>query len=353
MTKKLLVAAFLILALPFPLSAARLICSLPPGLPSAFLLSGGTLAMMDCEKARAHSALGKLKSEYRVDDSGAGTKSGSRQVALARQAYQARAEALRRHCISLLNIRLVSVHADINPSSSALAEVAYVYAAKNSSDRIITDITYRPLMSGKPLSTTSTFILEFMDPATMKSGLGPGETMTNRGHDPEKFSFFLSEVSPEMVRAMQSGLDRTFGIEVVDLHFTDRKDYKGQFRPQTFEEAFAPALAPLGRAVKQAEARAKALDDSEARVLGDFRARKAALVEQERKTLAGLKKSAVRRTAIPDRTGRCVFTDVAPGVYFLYAGNGSGRAVFEKITVGSERKLKKTVTGMKKDPFVP
>lgn len=353
MTRKLLIVALLIFALPFPLPAARLLCSLPRGLPSAFLLSGGTLAMMDYEKARAQAALRKLESEYRIDGSGAGTKKGSGQAALARQAYQARAEALRKHCISLLNIRLVSVRADINPSSSALAEVAYVYAAKNSSDRIITDVSYRPLMSGKPLSTTSTFVLEFMDPATMKSGLGPGETLTNQGHDPEKFSFFLSEVSPEEARAMQSGFDRKFSIEVVDMHFTDRKDYKGQFKPQTFEEAFAPALAPLGRTVKQAEARAKALDESESRVLREFRARKDALTAQEFRALEGLKKSAVRSSATPDRKGRCVFTDVAPGTYFLYAGNGSGRAVFEKITVGSERKLRKTVTGMKKDPFVP
>jgi hypothetical protein len=203
------------------------------------------------------------------------------------------------------------------------------------------------------MSASSTFVLELIDPATMKSGLGPGESLTNQGHDPEKFQMFMGEVSPEELKSMQRDFDKKFSIEIRDMHFTDHKDYKGQFKPQTFEEAFASQLAPLRSAVQQAEAKAKAQGESDSRALKEFKDRKQAIVAREAATLSDLKKSAVRYTSAPDKKGRFVFEDVAPGTYYVYGVKPGGGAVFEKITVGDGEKVKKTLTQTKKDPFLP
>jgi hypothetical protein len=353
MTRKILCVAFLIFAIPFSLQGARLQLTLPQGLTAAHLLSGGTQTMIDYEKGKVQTAIAKLKGDYQIDAAETGTKKGSAAAKSAQQAYQEKIAALRRHYNSLLNVRILSSRAEINLSSSAMAEVSYVFTARNGTDRIVTDISYRPLINGRPLSTSSAFVLEFMDPSTMKSGLGPGETMTNQGHEPEKFSFFTGEVTQDEIKSMQKDFDRKFGIEVLDMHFTNQKDYKGQFKPLTFEEAFASALAPLSAAARQAKARARELDETDAKALKEFKARRDGLTAQEAGTLAGLKKAAVRYTAAPDKKGRCTFEDVAPGTYFIYAGNGNGMAVFEPIKVGDERKIKRSITQTKKDPFVP
>ncbi|HOI07972.1 MAG TPA: hypothetical protein PK213_12640 [Deltaproteobacteria bacterium] len=351
--RKIMCIAFLLVAIPVSLYGARLQYALPPGLSKAYLLSAGTPAMLEHEKARAKAKLEKLKGEFRIDTLEAGSKQGSGDVKRAKQAYADRIEALRKAYLSRLNLQLTSVNADINLASSAMADVTYFYTARNSSDKVITDITYRPLINGKPLGTTSTLVLEFMDMSTLTSGLAPGETMTNQGHDPEKFSFFLGEIPQAEVKELKKDFGRKFTIDVIDMHFADRKGYKGQFKPQTFEESFAGQLGPLENAIRQAEARARELSESDRKALKEFTAQKDRLVAEENKTLVGLKRSAVRYTGTIDKKGRHIFEDVAPGTYFLYASTPDGRAVFEQVKVGEERKQKKTFTGMKKDPFVP
>ncbi len=350
--KKIASISFLLFVIPFSLSAARLQCTLPQGISRAYLLSGGTSAVLEHFKAQADTRIRKLRTDYRIDALEKQTAEADAAIREKKRLYDDRLSNLRREYISKLKITLSSVQGSMTPSSSALGDVAYFFTAKNNSDRVITDITYKPLVDGKGLPTTTMLVLEFIDPATLKSGLGPHETMTNIGHDPEKFTFFIGEISQDELNTLQRNFDKKFGITIVDMHFSDQKAYKGQFKPKTFEEAFPAQLEPFRIAVEEAQVRSKAIRDANAQALREFNDQKNRILDSLKKNLAELKRSSVRSTASPGRKNRCVFDDVARGTYFVYATDGNGKAVFEKISIDG-KKLKKTYTRMKKDPFLP
>jgi len=349
--KKFAVIAFLLLATPISLSAARLQCTLPKGTSEIYLLSGGTSAMLEHFRAQADARIRKLRTDYRIDALEKQTAQADSAIQEKKKLYDERLSDLRREYISKLSITLSSVQSSMTPSSSALGDVSYNFTARNHSDRVITDVTYKPLVDGKGLPTTNLLVLEFIDPTTLKSGLGPYETMTNLGHDPEKFSFFVGEISQEEAKNLKKNFDKRFGITVVDMHFSDQKAYKGQFKPKTFEEAFPAQLRPFQIAVEQAYVRDKAIRDANAQALREFGEQRDKILQSLKKTLAELKRSSVRYTASPVKKNRCVFDDVIPGTYFVYAAGGNGSAVFEKITIGDE-KQKRAYTQMKKDPFL-
>lgn len=349
--KRLSTIALAIFIIPASLSAARLQCTLPQRASEMNILSGGTAVMIEYLKAQSEARIMKLRTDYRIEALEKQTAKAETIIQEKKKAYADRISSLRREYISKLTITLSSVRGSITPSSSALGDATYYFTAKNNSDRIITDITYKPLFDGKGLPTTAMLVLEFIDPITMKSGLGPNEIMTNVGHDPEKFSFFISEVSLEDLKSLKKDFGKRFGINVVDMRFTDQKGYKGQFKPQTFEEAFSPQLRPLEIAIEQAETHDKAIKDANAKALEEFTEQKNKVLDSLRKSLAELRKSSVRYTASPDRKNRYVFDDIPSGTYFVYAHDGSGKAVFEKIAIG-EKKQKKIYTKMKKDPFL-
>ncbi len=350
--KRLVFIVFVILGIPAALQAARLQCSLPPDVSEAYLLSGGTAAMMEFQKAQFNAELAKLRAEYKVDTLEIQSGKSEELISEKKKAYTDRINAIRNNYLSLINITIHSVQANINPSTSSLGDVSFFFTAKNNSDRIVTDIIYKPLIKGKGLTTTTSLVLEFIDPATMKSGLGAHESMTNQGHGPEKFSFFIGEISQEDLQGIQKDFDKKFGISIMDMHFANQKGYKGQFKPLTFNEAFASQLNPLEAAMKQAEVSSKAMKESDIQALGQFNARKKDVLARMRKSLADLKKTSVRFTTRPDKKKRFIFEDVPPGEYYVYGRSGTGMAVFEKISLG-EKKHKESYLKMKKDPFVP
>ncbi|HQG32448.1 MAG TPA: hypothetical protein PLA83_11025 [Deltaproteobacteria bacterium] len=316
-----------------------------------YLLSGGTSAVLEHFRAQADARIKKLRTDYQIDALERQTAEADSMIEEKKKLYADRLSNLRREYISKLTLTLSSVQGSMTPSSSALGDVAYYFTAKNNSDRIITYITYKPLIDGKSLSTTTLLVLEFIDPTTLKSGLGPHETMTNLGHDPEKFTFFIGEISQEEVRNLQKNFEERFGITIVDMHFSDQKAYKGQFKPKTFEEAFPAYLRPFQIAIEQAQARSKEIREANAQALREFNGQKNRILDSLKKSLAELKGSSVRYTASPGRKNRYVFDDIAPGTYFVYACDGNGKAVFEKISIG-EKKQKRTYTRMEKDPFI-
>jgi hypothetical protein len=349
--KKFSALSFLLLIIPVSLSAARLQCTLPQGTSEMHILSGGTAAVIEYFRAQSDAQIMKLRTDYQIEALENQTTKADAVIQEKKKLYADRVSSLRREYISKLTITLRSIQGSITPSSSALGDVTYFFTAKNNSDRVITDITYRPLVDGKGLPTTTLLILEFIDPATMKSGLGPHEAMTNLGHDPEKFSFFIGEISQEELKNLKKDFDKRFGITIVDMHFSDQKGYKGQFKPQTFEEAFPGQLRPLQIAIEQAETHDKVIKNANAKALKEFTGQKNRILDSLKKSLSELKVSSIRYTASPDKKNRYVFNDVSPGTYFVYASDGNGKAVFEKIAIG-EKKQKRTYTQMKKDPFL-
>jgi hypothetical protein len=348
--KKFYVFLFLILIIPVSLNAARLQILLPPSISQAYILSGGTAAVIEYFRSQADAKIMKLRTDYQIDALEEQKKTADSLIQEKKKLYADRVSNLRKEYISKLRIDLSSIQGSMTPSSSALGDVTYYFTARNNSDRIITDITYKPLIDGKGLPTTTILVLEFIDPITLKSGLGPHETMTNLGHDPEKFSFFIGEISQEDLNNLRKDFEKRFGIMVVDMHFSDQKGYKGQFNPRTFEEAFSAQLRPLQITVEHAEVHDKTLRDANAKSLKEFTEQKKIILASLNKNFAELKQSSIRYTASPDRKNRYVFDDIIPGTYFVYAINGTGKAVFEKIVMG-DKKQKKTYTLMRKDPF--
>lgn len=349
--KKFIAVIFLFFIIPATLSAARLQCTLPQGISKMYILSSGTAAVIEHFKAQAEAGIAKFQTAYQIDALENQTVKADSGIQEKKKLYTERVSNLRKEYISKLTITLSSVRGSMTPSSSALGDVTYYYTARNNSDRVITDITYKPLVDGKGLPTTTLLVLEFIDPTTLKSGLGPHETMTNVGHDPEKFSFFIGEIAQEEIKNLKKDLEIRFGIKIVDMHFSSQKDYKGQFKPQTFEEAFSAQLRPLRIAIEQAEANNKAIKNVNAQALREFAEQRDGILGSLKKRLVELKKTSIRYTASPDKKNRYVFDDVVPGTYYVYAADGNGKAVFEKITIG-EKKQKKAYTQMKKDPFL-
>jgi hypothetical protein len=139
---------------------------------------------------RASLGVSRAQAEYRVDALES-SQGGPRTYKGKKKAYSDRLNAIRNNYLSLVSVTIHSVKANINPSTSTLGDVSFYFTARNNSDRIVTDIIYKPLIKGRGLSTTTSLVLEFLDPRTMKSGLGARETMTNQGHEAEKFTFFI------------------------------------------------------------------------------------------------------------------------------------------------------------------
>jgi len=308
--------------------------------------------MMEHLKAGYESGLAALSAQLRIDELDAQVKMAQDVLEKRKQAYADSLASIRRKHLSSLSITLEAIEASISPSSSALGDVSFFYTARNSTGRIITDITYTPRVGGKPLPTTTSLVLEFIHPETLISGVGPGETMTNRGHDPERFSFFISELTREEINALKTDAAKQFGIEIVGMHFADQKGYKGQVEVRDFLSAFSRQLKPLKHAVDQAEADVKARNNAHAKALAAFTAGKERLEDQFKASLAELKKNSVRCSVRPDKKNRFVFDGVPAGTYYLYAADGRGSAVFEEVAV-SVRGRQEVAAGMKKDPFVP
>ncbi len=345
-------ALILVFLAPASLSAGSLRCTLPPEIPVAYLLSGGTQAVIEHYKAQSDAEIAELSRRYRIDALAAEVKKAEELLIRKNQAYADRLASLREKYLSSLEISLEAADASVSPSSSALGDLEYFYTARNKSDKIVTDITYRPLIRGINLPTTTSLVLEFIHPRLMVSGIGPGETMTNRGHEPERFSFFISELSKDEINALKKDAAHLFSIEIIDMHFADRKGYKGQIEIQDFVSAFPNQLKPLLLDIKSAEAELKARRDSLSRATASFNSEKDRVLEDFRKSLAGLRKTSVRSSARPDKKNRFLFDNVPSGTYYLYAGNGRGSAVFEKVVIDDENR-QEAYTDMKKDPFAP
>lgn len=340
------------LILPMHAEAARLSFKVPPGIPEVRLLSPGTGAVLDHLKARLRGQLKAVDEKYQVTRLEAEAKEASDLVGRSDKAYTREIETIRKQYGSRIAITVHSAAAQITPES-AMGDVSFTYTARNNSDRIVSDIVYRPLFNKAPLSMTSSLVLEFIHPTSLVYGLAPGESMANTDKDPEHFSFFLGEVSGRNVQEIRSSLPGGFTIEVLDINFVARKGYKGQSKVMGVKEAFAGRLAPFQAASRQARdlhlaktselARARKLSEGETRVIRNVFAGR----------IRDLEQSSVRYKAPVDPgKNKGAFVSIKPGTYYLYGVDASGGAVFVPTTIRDKTNRVRIKT-LGKDPFTP
>ncbi|HOO47770.1 MAG TPA: hypothetical protein PLM29_16180, partial [Deltaproteobacteria bacterium] len=350
--RSIITAICIVFILPGIVSAGRLQLEVPPGFSEVYLLSEGTSSILNHLKAKADAETAELSETHQVALLKERMDKASTLAQEKKKAYSGKFSSLRESYLKSLSVNIIGVDAEIYPSSSALAEVYFYFSVKNNSDRIVTDITYRPGIGDIILPTTSSLILEFIHPATLVYGLGPGQTLTNKGYDPEHFSFFIGQLSKEELKKIQENIKTHFSMEITDMHFTNKRGYKDQTQILGFRKAFESQLMNFQTAQEKAEADAlkkkKAYDEA----VNAFNHDRDALQRKLEDSLEDLKKASIRFTKSPDEDNRCVFDGIDAGNYLVYAKNAQGSALFTGITVETGN-TKLTVTDLTKDPFTP
>jgi len=342
----------IILIFPCVLTAARLQLEVPQGLTEVYLLSAGTPSILEHLKGQMEQSVGHLGTKYQIDLLKDQAEQATMLVKEKKKAYSHKFNVLRQQYLDSISLSILSSDAEIFPSSSALGEVSFFYTIKNNSDRIISDITYIPKIGDITLPTTSSLILELIHPTTLKSGLGPKETLSNKGHEPEHFSFFIGELSKEEIKKIRSEFQRIFTLEIVDMHFTKKKGYKGQADVMGFKEAFVDQIELLQTSIKKARNEEQTKTASYNKAFAQFSKERDEELIRYRNSLEDLKKSAIRYQSRVDEKNRCAFENISAGTYFVYASNAQGRTIFEQRTI-KENKNKIVINNMIKDPFAP
>lgn len=350
--KSLISTVCFMLLFPCISTAAVLQLEIPQGLSDVYLLSPGTPSMLQHLRSQHEHAIEYIKQQYRIDTLKTLTEKADAIVKRYKQDYAAKLASLRHHYLDSVSLTIVSSEAELSPASSALGEISFIYRITNNSDRIITDISYTPMIAGIKLPTTSALILELIHPLTLKSGLGPGETLTNKGHDPEHFSFFIGELTKEEIKKIQSGIDKDFTIKIQNMHFTDKKGYKGQTTVMDFEQAFPSQLRQGRDAIQKAQTEKQEKVSSLNKAMAEYNEDKEKEFLRYKKSLEDLRKTAVRHQTQLDEKKRCTFENIASGTYYVYAHTQGGQTVFSEITV-KDTKTKLVLNDMTKDPFMP
>jgi len=350
------VALFAILVLLFwqatPAHAARVTARVPSGTIEVKLLSPGVTAVLDVLRPRHEQRLKASREETGVDRLEQEVRRARQEAERARQAFENARREAKAHAVSKIR---VTVHkADVHISSeSSIGEAEFFYTAFNESGLVVSDITYRPVVSGVVLPLTTPLTLEFIDPSNLLLGLGPQETITNQNKDPERLTFFLSDLSEGDRRKVSGAAPGDFSLKVEDMHFVARKGYKGQNKPMGIEEAYSSRLAPFSDAVQRAEAHRDALAQELARASQAYAAQTREGTERFRAQLKDLKAASVRAEgALDKKKSKAVFTDVPSGAYCVYAASADGRAAIKEVNVDSSR-ITVTIDRLGKDPFLP
>ncbi len=353
--------AALVLALLLPLCldtgsgvlhAARVVVKVPQGVLEVSLLSPGTFAVLDRLRSNLDGRLRSCREKYQVERLEKEAAQARNELERARRELDDAIRDLKARVIAGLKITVDRAEVRILPESS-MGEGEFFYAASNGTDAIVSDISYRPVVSGVTLPLTSPLVLEFINPSNLLLGLGPHEGMTNRGREPEKFNFFLSDLTEKDKGVITRGASRDFSLRIEDIHFVAGKGYKGQYRIMDVGGAFpgriAAHRAEAARAEAESAAKAHELEQAKARFMAETRESMASFTSR-----AGeLKKASVRaRGVIDPRRNRAVFEGVAHGDYYVYAACPGGRAAVRELKVNGSR-VTITLDSFGKDPFVP
>ncbi len=350
--KRICLAVCLLGFLPISAHAAGLTVTVPSGIEEVQVLSPGTSAVLDHIKSQYRSKLKAIEDKYQVSrlDSEAKAAAGKRDA--ADKAYQEKIEALRKEAISKISIIIKSANIDISPQS-AMGEITYIYTVRNNSEKIVSNVVYKPLLNKSPLSVTSSLVLEFINPSNLIFGLAPGETLSNQGHDPEHVSFFNNEIVGKNINQIKSSLPDSFSLSIMDIHFLNQKGYKDQTRELDVKEAFAGQLKPFEAAFLQTknEYAGKTEELKNARKQFDDESR--GTVKEYRAQLSSLKASSIRGHArVEAKKNRASIKNLDPGKYYIYGTGSEKKAFFQELTI-DEGRNKFEVKSLGKDPFLP
>ena len=342
----------LLLLPPVSASAARLVITAPPGITEVRLLSPGTGAVIDYLKDRLQEKLETSRERNRIEMIEKEVGQASVAITEADKAYSEKIESLRRQYIENIRITIHSASSQVTPES-ALGDITFFYTVLNSSDRIISDITYKPAIGNIALPITSSLVLEFINPKNLIFGLAPGESLSNQVNEPEHFSFFLSELKEPDIKRMMSSMPDGFSIKIIDIHFVSQKGYKGQSRVMDVKEAFSGLLAPYIEASQRARDHGKEKEEelSGAKAIHERETRDS--LNEYRMRASDLKKTSVRYKGIVNqKNNKFSIEPVDPGRYIVYTPSTNGMAVYQEITL-DEGTTKIKIETMKKDPFEP
>jgi len=332
--------------------AARLQVRVPAGIPKVSLLSPGTDPVLDHLRGRLNEDLKTFDDQYHVEALKKETEVAQKSSDERLNAYKQGGKAIREEYIAKLSFRITRVSAFISPESSALGEIAFNYVATNHSDRIVSDVVYVPRIGTLKIPTQSKLVLEFMDSSTLKSGLAPGRSLGNAENNPERFSFFIGELSKTDLEKIRANLNRDFAIDVQDIHFASTIEYKDQGKVMDAEHAFQARLKELELASEAARKEAEAKLAVYHKALSDYNKAKEGSVKTFAESAQELKKDSVRFTGSVDEKHRSIFEDIPAGTYFIYASDGKGKAVFQEVRVKNGRQKMK-IEKVVRDPFQP
>lgn len=341
-----------LLLLPINAFPARLILTVPQGISDVQLLSSGTLAVLDHLKERLNSQLKEESNRYQISKLESEVKASALQVTQSDKAYKEKIDSLRKQYIAKVRITIDSANAQIT-TASALGEITFTYVAQNNSDKIISDIIYKPLIGNTPLPITTMLVLEFINPKSLIFGLAPGESLTNQGSDPEHLSFFLSELTDKDINHIKTSMPGGFSFEVTDIHFVSQKGYKGQSKVMDVKEAFAGVLGAYQAASVRAYNENKEKSGALATAKGLYERDTNESISDFKARSNDLKKASRRyKGNIDPKKNRVTIESIKPGKYYVYATSTPGKAIFEEIII-KEGKNKIKIDTQKKDPFEP
>lgn len=331
--------------------ASSLKIVLPSGFKDASLLSPGTSAVLDHMRGRLTGSLDALSAQYNVVGLKEELDKAQALSANRREVYRQGGKAIREQYISKLDITITSATANLSTESS-MGEIVFTYTASNKSDRIISDVIYTPRIGEKKIPVASKLVLEFIDAKSFKSGLAPGQSIANTPENPERFSFFVGEVSKHDMQYIKANVSTAFALDIHDLHFMNAIGYKDQSQILDAEHAFQARLRELEEGGTTAQRDAEAKAEAYARALSAYNLAKEESVKRFKTEASELKKASLRASAVVDKKNRCAFKDIEPGSYYVYASNAEGNAVFQPVEVGQGR-AKKQINAVVRDPFLP
>ncbi|MCD6571144.1 MAG: hypothetical protein J7L53_10620 [Deltaproteobacteria bacterium] len=349
---KCLILGVIFLILPQDSSAAKLHLSMPKGTSGVQLLSFGTSSVLDHMHENLDKQLKTLNAKYKIEQLKTDADKAKALEAQLFKKYKDEIASIKDSYISKISIKITSAKTEVSPESSTLGETAFSYTAKNSSDRIVGSIMYRPIVGDIVAPTPSMLTLEFIDSKTFKFGLAPGSVMKNVPDQLERFSFFIGELTTRELQFIKANINKSLWIDITDIRFLNKIDYKDQTRLMDVEEAFEPQLKPLLSLAQQAHRKAKIKEESYKKALNDYNQAKDKIIAQFKSASEDLKRASFRYSAQGVKNNRYRFKGVSPGRYIIYAYVGKDSAIFQPVEIKDTRQ-ELTIQEIIKDPFLP
>jgi len=352
-TKKILLCVIaLILAISANAQGAKLRITLPPGISRVELLSGGTAAVLDYLRERMDQQIQELNQHYQIQLRETELASAKKHLENTATAYRNEINAIRAEYLSKIILSVDSASAEISPESSALGEIDFYYTVRNNSDRIISSVIYTPKIGNDKMPTSSSLILELINPATLKYGVEAGKTISNKGFLAENFSFFIKELKKGQISLIKSKLQKEFSIAIVDLRFVNEIAYKGQFKEMDVIEAFQHRLGSLRQASEKAKELAAIKKDNYEKALREYTGARDLVINEFLSAAAQLEKTSIRHTSTVNSNNKTTIENIDAGSYIVYAQKENGLAVYEVIEINTS-KHEFVINELIKDPFIP